>query len=755
MENSNSLGGARIALLIDFDNVILGIDDPGFDVELVVNALRERGTIVVSRVYGDWYRHSRHRRHLMEHGLELVEAPAFGPVIKNSADIKIALDGYEIGMTMPHINTFCLVSGDSDFLPLVKKLQGLGKNVLIICGNRFTSDMLRRNCNEFISYENLLAASYGADEDATTIEGAFALLHRAMAALRERGSEIRTSTLKQMMIQLNPVFSEKTFGYNQFRGFLDKAGRENLIKLGPRDRVSGEFYVLLPDEDEAEVIEQIERAEPAAVVEEIVESRRGGRNRRGSDNAERNGAERNGAERNGAERNGAERNGAERNGSAREKRREGAPAATETPTESPRVSRREARLMALREQQELEQQAPTDDAPTNDAPNVAAPLASPLTPATDFSPADETESREKSIARTELLARGLRVGRVRFSGKTGRAEAVAPTRAAEAPLVDDDIALTIEDAKSEDAPVEATTAEATTAEATTAEATTVEATTIEAASAEMVAAETEAPATVAEETPAETASEKPKRSRSRRRKKTSETPAGAPGADAPTADAPGADAPTAAETPDETPVAEVATPAESSSESAPETVAVADESANFEARESAPTSEAAEAESAPEAEATAEKKPRRRRTSRKKTDETPAATDADAQTAQQQDAQTGAEADEAQTVAKEKPRRTRRSKKTEETSDEMEKAIQPDGTEQTVSQEALIEASADTPAAKKSTPRSRKTARKKAEAAAEAKASVDENIVTTDETTGEVSQKELAQIPVPVSEDEV
>ena len=211
MENSNSLGGARIALLIDFDNVILGIDEPGFDIELVVNALRERGTITVSRVYGDWYRHSRHRRRLMEHGVELVEAPAFGPVIKNSADIKIALDGYEIGMTMPHINTFCLVSGDSDFLPLIKKLQGLGKQVLVICGDRFTSDMLRRNCNEFISYENLLAASYGADEDATTLEGAFALLHRAMAALRERGSEIRTSTLKQMMIQLNPVFSEKTF----------------------------------------------------------------------------------------------------------------------------------------------------------------------------------------------------------------------------------------------------------------------------------------------------------------------------------------------------------------------------------------------------------------------------------------------------------------------------------------------------------------------------------------------------------------
>lgn len=134
MEDNNGLGSPKIALLIDFDNVVLGIDEPGFDVELVVNALRERGNIVLGRAYGDWYRHNRHRRKLMEQGLELVETPAFGPVIKNSADIRIALDGFEIAMTQSHIDTFCIVSGDSDFLPLIKKLQVLGKNVLVICG---------------------------------------------------------------------------------------------------------------------------------------------------------------------------------------------------------------------------------------------------------------------------------------------------------------------------------------------------------------------------------------------------------------------------------------------------------------------------------------------------------------------------------------------------------------------------------------------------------------------------------------------
>lgn len=678
MENSNSLGGARIALLIDFDNVILGIDEPGFDIELVVNALRERGTITVSRVYGDWYRHSRHRRRLMEHGVELVEAPAFGPVIKNSADIKIALDGYEIGMTMPHINTFCLVSGDSDFLPLIKKLQGLGKNVLVICGNRFTSDMLRRNCNEFISYENLLAASYGADEDATTLEGAFALLHRAMEALRERGSEIRTSTLKQMMIQLNPVFSEKTFGYNQFRGFLDKAGRENLIKLGPRDRVSGEFYVLLPEEDEADVIEQIERAEAAEVVEEIAEARgRGGRNRRGDNRKDDNRRDDN-------------RKGRDDKPSApdeKEKVAVEAKAAVEAETTSRPRSRREARLMAHREQEEATSQN-SESLPIPEA----APLATPLTPATDFSPADAQETQQMSISRGELLARGMRVGKLKFSGAKGIEKIETPAATpVEAPPEMPDIALALEDVQAEDVNAEDETIEVT-------------------------------PEINAEAAPV--ATKKPRRSR--RRKKTADAT--------------------------ETVEAEAALEVESTpTESAP-------------AAENAPTQSesvvedvtSTEIKRAPETEVAPAAKPRRRSRSKAKVEEAPASTD---------ESPVEATPASVEASAPEKPRRTRRRKKTENTEettdmtdDNTEKAVEADGTQHTVSTEALIAASAGTPAAQaeeQTKAKRRRTSRKTAEAAADAKAEVNENIVTTDATTGEVSQKELAQIPVPISEDEL
>lgn len=254
METSG-LQGPRIALLIDFDNVVLGVDDPpGFDIELVVNALRSRGIVVLGRAYGDWYRHSRHRRKLMEQGIELVETPAFGPIIKNSADIRIALDGLEIGMTQHHINEFCLVSGDSDFLPLIKRLQYLGKTVVVISGTKFTADLVRKNCNEFISYENLLAESVGATENATTLEGAFVLLARTINTLHERGMEVRSSTVKQMMLQLNPVFSERNFGCSQFKQFLDKGCRAGIIKLGRRDPNSGEFTVLLPSDFEDEIV---------------------------------------------------------------------------------------------------------------------------------------------------------------------------------------------------------------------------------------------------------------------------------------------------------------------------------------------------------------------------------------------------------------------------------------------------------------------------------------------------------------------
>ncbi len=287
--DSNSFNGItrqKIALLIDFDNVILGIEDPGFDVEIVVNALRERGLIVMGRAYGDWYRHNRHRRRLMENGIDLIETPVFGPIIKNSADMHMALDAFEVAITQTHIDTFCIVSGDSDFLPLIKRLQSRDKMVIVIAGHRFTSELVRRNCNEYLAYENLLAESVGAEEDVTTIEGAYQLLHRTIDTLQERDIEVRSSTVKQMMVQLNPAFSERNFGCHQFKQFLDRAARAGIVTLNPRHGMAGESIVLLSG-DGATEIRNVEAPTREATTREASarETREiAARDNRGSDN---------------------------------------------------------------------------------------------------------------------------------------------------------------------------------------------------------------------------------------------------------------------------------------------------------------------------------------------------------------------------------------------------------------------------------------------------------------------------------------
>lgn len=404
METMQGLQGTKIALLIDFDNVILGVDDPGFDVELVVNALRSRGVVVMGRAYGDWYRHHRHRRKLMEQGIELVETPVFGPLIKNSADIRIVLDGIEVATSHAHIDAFCLVSGDSDFLPLIKRLQLLGKQVIVIAGNKFTSDLVRRNCNEYIAYENLLAESVGATEDVSTLEGGFHLLGRTISTLLERGMDVRSSTVKQMMLQLNPAFSERTFGCNQFKQFLDKAVRAGVVRLGARDGTSGEYAVLLAgDENTA--------APPAAEVRrDSVPRDAGGRDTGGRDADSRNGEVRNGASRNGRRRG--------RGGRAESSEAENVSGAAAAGSDSI-----------------LDDVAPKSSASTTGG--AAETAETPVLPEL-FAPTLDDSATEDALlsAATSGTARGaLRRGRLRFSAKSGRSTLVP--RAGAAPTTSD------------------------------------------------------------------------------------------------------------------------------------------------------------------------------------------------------------------------------------------------------------------------------------------------------------------------------
>ncbi len=241
----------RIALFIDFYNGQL-------DIETILDALRERGIILLKKAYGDWQKFAQFRRSLAEHGVELVERPSiYAGGDKNGADIQLALDALEACITNHHIDTFAIVSGDSDFLPLITRLQNFNKRVVVLGMRKATSPAIMRNCNEYLAYENLQAAAKAkrakparvpakAQEEAGEpkgLEDAFALLGRTMALLEDEDRAVNSSLLKQKMVQLDPAFDEKTYGFEQFKAFLAAAQKSKIIHIGKKE--SGVYPISL------------------------------------------------------------------------------------------------------------------------------------------------------------------------------------------------------------------------------------------------------------------------------------------------------------------------------------------------------------------------------------------------------------------------------------------------------------------------------------------------------------------------------
>ncbi len=243
----------RIALFIDFYNGQL-------DIETMLDALRERGIIILKKAYGDWQKFSQFRRTLAEHGVDLVERPSIhAGGDKNGADIQLALDALEACLTNPHIDVFAIVSGDSDFLPLITRLQAYNKRVVILGMRKATSPAVMRNCNEDLAYENLMAAARAERKPArpaakkvdqppdTTdprgLEEGFALLGRAIALLEDDDRVVNSSILKQKMVQLDPAFDEKTFGFAQFKAFLAAAQKAKIVHIGKK--VEGVYPISL------------------------------------------------------------------------------------------------------------------------------------------------------------------------------------------------------------------------------------------------------------------------------------------------------------------------------------------------------------------------------------------------------------------------------------------------------------------------------------------------------------------------------
>jgi len=232
----------NIAVFIDFDNIEIGLKltlGESFDVGAILDALKERGEVVTKIAYADWTRAGEYSRHLTQHAIRLVQRNLTPGGDKNGADINLALDALEMAFTHPHINTYVIVGGDSDFLSLVEKLKQYDKKVFVVGGRAFTSVILQRNCHEFIAYENLTGGRRSAARSgrpsvpaaSAPIAQAFPIVRRALQILSEREVSPQIGLLKSTLLQLDSTFSERTYGASSFLDFVEKLAQSGLVQL--------------------------------------------------------------------------------------------------------------------------------------------------------------------------------------------------------------------------------------------------------------------------------------------------------------------------------------------------------------------------------------------------------------------------------------------------------------------------------------------------------------------------------------------
>ena len=232
------------ALLIDFDNVTMGVrSNLGQELRNFLDSDIIRGKVAVQRAYADWRRYPQYIVPLSEASVDLIFAPAYGSSKKNATDIRLAIDALELVFTRPEIETFILLSGDSDFSSLVLKLKEYGKYVIGVGLQESTSDILVQNCDEYYSY-NRLSGLKSADEIQTEKHDPWELTTRAVTRMAERGDVMRSDRLKQVMLEMDPSFDERTAGFSRFNRFLGEAAQREGIVL--RKRENGQYEVAPP-----------------------------------------------------------------------------------------------------------------------------------------------------------------------------------------------------------------------------------------------------------------------------------------------------------------------------------------------------------------------------------------------------------------------------------------------------------------------------------------------------------------------------
>lgn len=241
----------KIALFCDLENLVLGIKDSEsdrFDIELVLDRLVEKGKIIVKRAYADWSRYTEYKRAFHEAGIELIDIPQRQYSGKNSADIKMVVDAMDISWSKEHLDTFVILSGDSDFTPLVTKLKENDKRVIGVGLKASSSNLLIDNCDEFLYYEDLWrdgrqkAVAPAAGVSKKEAELATLLTESVQALERDGKSVLWGSMVKQTMQRKKPAFNESYYGYSTFSALLEDAEKKGIVKLR-RDGRSGSWVI--------------------------------------------------------------------------------------------------------------------------------------------------------------------------------------------------------------------------------------------------------------------------------------------------------------------------------------------------------------------------------------------------------------------------------------------------------------------------------------------------------------------------------
>jgi len=244
-------GEHTLAVFIDFENLALGFRgkrDKRFEIRKVLERLVEKGKLIVKKAYADWADYSEYKKPLHEAAIELIEIPKRSMTGKNSADIRLCVDALDLCYSKEHIDTFVIVSGDSDFSPLVSKLKENGKRVIGLGMKESSSNLLVDNCDEFIYYEDLerpLGIPPKIEQDLPEKKKeAFQLLMDSVVALvRENKEVLWSSMVKETMKRKKPSFNESYHGYRTFSDLLEDAEKEGIIQLRT-DARSGTYVIV-------------------------------------------------------------------------------------------------------------------------------------------------------------------------------------------------------------------------------------------------------------------------------------------------------------------------------------------------------------------------------------------------------------------------------------------------------------------------------------------------------------------------------